>query len=161
MKVSGYSFSDSLIPTITGGAYSAGDALGNEMVIDFGLGGKVDNHSAFIIQSISVVDQAKQSAATDLFFFNASVTASADNAAADFTDAQLKSNFLGHVVIAAADYGALNDNSVATVRNIGLQLKPEVGGTDFKIYCYAVTRGTPTYVTTTDLQFNFHFAADL
>ncbi len=158
-KVSGYSYSVSATPTITAGAYSAEDALGNEMILDVGIkdDGKTD---AFVIQSISVVDKAKQSIAFDLLFFDDSVTPASDNAAADFTDAQLVANFLGHVSIAAGDYAALNDNSVATKRNVGLQLKQESGGGDGKIYCYAVTRGAPTYASTSDLTIKFDLAAD-
>ena len=158
-KVSGYSYSVSATPTITAGAYSADDALGDEMVLDVGIAddGKTD---AFVIQSISVLDKAKQSIAFDLLFFSESVTPAADNAAADFTDADLASYFLGHVSVASGDYAALNDNSVATVRNVGLQLKQESGGGDAKIYCYAVTRGAPTYASTSDLVINFDLAAD-
>jgi hypothetical protein len=160
-KVSGFSYTTRNTPTITAGAYTAADALGDEMVIDLGIGGAVPSHSAFVIQSISIVDYAKQSAETDILFFDDAVTPAADNAAADFTDAQLAANFLGKVNIASGDYAALNDNSVATITNVGLQLKPATGGTDRKIYAYAVTRGTPTYASTSDLVFKFDFAADL
>lgn len=158
-KVSGFSYSVSATPTITAGAYSADDALGDEMVLNVGIrdSGSAD---AFVIQSISILDKAKQSIALDLLFFDDTVTPAADNAAADFTDAQLASNFLGHVSIVAADYAALNDNSVATKRNVGLQLKQETGGTDAKIYCYAVTRGAPTYASTSDLVIKFDLACD-
>ena len=159
-KVSGFSFSISVTPTIGTSAYAAADQLGDEMVVDPGVADD-SAHDAYVIQSITVVDKASQAAAIDLVFFDDSVTIASDNAAADFTDAQLVANCLGHVSITADDYIAFNDNSIATVRNVGLQLKMESGGGDGKIYCYAVSRGTPTYVSTSDLTMRFGLAADL
>jgi hypothetical protein len=166
-KVSGFSYSESIVPTITAGAYTAADQLGAEMVIDTGISDdKV--HTAYVIQSISVVDLASAENAIDLLFFDASVTPAADNAAADFTDAELKASFLGHANIAATDYVTMADNSVGTFRNVGLQLKIKTASAGSaatkatsKIYCYAVVQGTTAYAGTTDLQFNFHLAADL
>lgn len=157
-KVSGYSFSVSVTPTVDTSAYGAGDQLGSEMIIDPGItdDGAAD---AYVIQSIVVTDKAKQSASIDLVFFDDSVTIASDNAAADFTDAQLVANCLGYVNVGT--YSDFNDNSVGTARNVGLQLKQATAGGDGKIYCYAVSRGTPTYVSTTDLTFKFDLAADV
>lgn len=162
-KVSGLSVTTRITPTIDTSAYGDGDQLGGEMVIDIGTGGTgaASIFDAFVIQSISVIDIDAQSAAIDLVFFDDSVTIASDNAAADFTDAQLKANFLGAVSIAATDYKAFNDNVAATVRNVGLQLHPTTGGDDHKIYVYAVSRGTPTYATTSSLTFKFDLACDL
>jgi len=157
-KIGGYSNSIRITPTITAGAYSADDALGNEMELDFGVK-TIGTWDAYTLQSVSLVDKGKQDAEIDVLFFDASVTPASDNAAADFTDAQLAANFLGIVTISGSDYGDLNDNSVATVKNVGLQLRP-VDGTG-SIYAYAVTRGTPTYTSTTDLVFKFDVIADL
>lgn len=160
-KVSGFSYSTRVTPTVSASsAYADGDAVGAEMLIDFGIADD-SIHAAFVIQSISIVDKAKQDAEIDILFFDESVTPSADNATADFTDAALAGNFLGVVTVAASDYADLNDNSVATIKNVGLQLKMETDGGDAKIYAYAVTRSTPTYASTSDLVFKFDLAADL
>lgn len=161
-KISGYSFSETITPTIDTSAYADGDQLGNEMIIDPGIP-DASAFDAFFVQSISLIDKAKQNASIDLFFFDQSVTPAADNAAASFSDTDLADCFLGGVsFMATCHYGSLADNSAATMTNVGLQLKMRTGATgNSKIYVYAVSRGSPTYSSTTDLVFKFHLAADL
>lgn len=159
-RVSGNSFSLTATPTISTSVYAAGDQIGGIMELDPDLV-NCEPNDAFVIQSISFIDKASQDAAIDLLFFSESVTLASDNAAADVSDADLVSYYLGHVSIAATDYSALNDNSVGSVRNVGLQLKMPTGGGDAKIYVAAVSRGTPTYASTSDLVFKFHLAGDV
>lgn len=157
-KVSKVRKSVVVTPTITAGAYSAGDALGDEMVIDPKMI-YLSERDAYVLQGVTIVDKGSQDDALDLVFFDSSVTPAADNAAADFTDAALAANCIGVVSIAAASYATLADNSVGSTYDIGLPLKVADGG-DGKIYCYAVTRGTPTYTSTSDLVFRFDLEVD-
>ena len=156
-------YSVRLRPTISAGAYTAADQVGGVMTIDTGINsvdaglsskGKNPDDS-FMITSIKVIDEADQKAQLILSFFNTSPTNAGNDAAVDFTDDDLQDTFLGHVVIAASDYISYADNAVATVRNVGLQLKTltktgSVGTAvgDDKIYCVAHTTGTPTYGAT-------------
>jgi len=156
-KVSNFLFyKTGLNPTITAGAYSAADQLGDEMVIDIGVADDAI-HSALRLTSVVVIDDANQDDAMDILFFDRSVTPAADNAAGAFSDADLLF-CLGGVKIVAGEYVSLAANSVAThIPTVPLTLKGQTGGGDAKIYAYAITRGTPTYVATDDLTFNFAF----
>ena len=141
-------------------AYTAGDSIGGKLtltkIVDprksinatpsavptfFGSG---------IIQSIVLVDQAKQSLAVDILFFNSdpSATTFTDNAVLDVADADLL-KAIGHVSILAADYTALNDNSLATKTNLGIAFNT-TGSTT--LYAAIIARGTPTFAATNDLQ---------
>ena len=165
-KISGFSRTYKKTPTIETSAYAAADALGNQMEIDLGFGDDKAFTSLFLV-SMSGYDLASQQAEIDIMFFDRAVTPATDNAAADFTDADL-AFFLGGATIKTTDYKTLNDNSVFWVDAIGRQLKiRDKAGLQAstkatsKIYAYAVSRGTPTYVATSDLSFNFEFAIDM
>jgi len=128
-------------PTITAGAYAAGDAIGG--LITLGVGGSLPSG---VLQYVGLVDKAKQSGVIDVVFFNATFTATADNAAFDPTDADLAAAWLATVAITAADYSNYNDNGTASV---------SAGGVPFvtagALYVQLVARGAPTYTSTTDL----------
>lgn len=140
-------------PTVSNAvAYTANDQVGGLMTLTGAAPGKGSGTS---LSSIVIVDNASQSAAIDLYFFDASPTvASVDNGAADVSDAEMADKCIGHVVVAASDYKALAGNSTACVRNIDLSLKPNASQ---DLYCIAVTRGTPTYTSTTALALKFTF----
>jgi hypothetical protein len=140
MGVSSNVFTIQVTPTLDTNAYAANDRVGSIMTFTPFIGVE---RPQFTIQSIVVIDEAKQSIEADLLLFAASPTvASADNAAIDITDAQMKANFVGSVTIYAADYKALANSSCATVRNIGLTLQPDASNS---FYGVLVTRGAPTY----------------
>jgi hypothetical protein len=123
------------------GGYTANDQVGGANTLSnacASTGGTVE------VESISVVDKAKQSLALDVFFFDSSPTlASADNAEFEMTDANLLAQCKGVVRVAAGDYSASKNGSFAQVRNLGLFLKALASSKD--LYCVAVTRGAPTY----------------
>jgi hypothetical protein len=133
-------------PTVSSSpAYTAGDAVGGKM--SFANAVRVSGGSG-IIQSVRLVDQAKQSTAIDIIFFEADIsTTVTDNAALDLADADALLA-IGHVSIAATDYCALSDNSFATKTAIGLPFKLASGTT---LYAAMVARGTPTFAATTDV----------
>lgn len=160
-KVSGYSFAVEVTPTIDTNAYAAADHLGDLMTIDPSFSG-IKNGDAYVLQSITIIDQAKQDAAINIFFFDASPTiTSSDNAALDIGDDEMVDKCLGVVSIVAGDYADLSANSVATKTNIGLNLRPLDNDTDGIVYALLQSQGTPTYAATDDLTIKFHFAADI
>lgn len=133
-------------PTVsTSPAYTAGDAVGGLMTFTSAHG---TSGGKFIIDTVTILDLAKQSAALDLVLFDQSFTASTDNAVFDPSDADA-ANVIGFVPIAAGNYADFNDWSVATVRNVGLA--GALSGST-SLYGQLVARGTPTYAATTDIK---------
>lgn len=123
-------------------AYSDGDLVGDLITIS-------NAPKSGIIETLTLVDQAKQDAALDLLIFaaNPSATTFTDNGALDVADADLL-KILGVVRIAAADYCDIADNAVATVRGVGLAYVAEAG----VLYAALLSNGaTPTYAATGDL----------
>ncbi len=134
-------------PTVTAGIYSANDAVGGLLTFagiapNFGGG-------SCILESVVILDEAKQSIAIDLVLFSETFTAAADNAIFSPSDADLL-NCLGVISLAAGDYAAFEDTSLATVRNLGLPIK--LTGASGSLFGQLVTRGTPTYAATTDIE---------
>lgn len=134
-------------PTITAGAYSAGDALGG--LLTFATANR-SSGLAITILSAQILDLHKQSAATDLVLFDRTFTATADNDPFDVGDADLP-NWRGAIEFVAGDYFAFNDSSAAswpqTTANSGFPIL--LNGTS--LFGQLVTRGTPTYNTTSDI----------
>lgn len=163
-----------VVPTLDTSAYASGDRLGTVHTISNGFrkiyrttldpvtptssiqqlqSGKV------ILQSITIIDQAKQSQPIDIMFFSSSPTvASADNAAIDISDAEMDAKCIG-VVSFDASYVALAANSVASKTNIGLLLKQSASSTDNHIYAVCVIRGAATYAASS-LRFKYGFLQD-
>lgn len=142
-------------PTITAGAYSANDALGGLM--EFTLA--VNEHAqSGIITNLLIVDKAGQSAAIDLFLFDATFTATADNAAWPTTnpsEAVIGTNCIGVITVEATDYVTYNGGSLASI-----ELTKGIKVTGTTLYAQAVVRGTPTYAATSDLVFRLTIAKD-
>lgn len=130
-------------PTITAGAYSIGDALGGK--ISFLVGSSSSGYESAVVQSITLIDLAKQSADIDLVLFGADFTATADGDAFDPSDADL-ANCIGHISITADDYSLFNDNAVATLRGVGLVFQSG------SLYGQLVLRSAPTYASTSDIK---------
>ncbi len=141
----------SVTPVVTAGAYIADDAVGGLLTFEAAMR---NVKGTGVLLSVTIQDNASQDAALDLVLFSKTFTATADNAAFDPTDADL-ANCLGHVSISGTDYATFNDNSIATVKNIGLAVRtvdvPGANAVDGALYGQLVTRGTPTYVAVTDV----------
>lgn len=129
-------------PTLDTNAYTSGDRLGSIMTLD----GVTEGGAQITkLATIVIVDGDKQSQALDILFFDELPTvASADNAAIDITDAQMTDKCVGYVAVAAADFKALANSSVAVLKDVNLYLKPAVAA-EGKLYALMVTRGTPTH----------------
>lgn len=148
----------SATPVVSNGvAYTAGDQVGGVQTIAGALRqkrGDKTNNSAYL-QTITMLDKADQAAAQfDIMFFNASPTvASTDNGAIDITDAEVLAKCIGTVTIATTDWVDTGNQKVATKNNIGLLIEGDI----VDIYALAITRGTPTYGSTSDLVFRYGF----
>lgn len=132
-----------LVPVIDTNIYADGDAMGGLLTLSDVLR---DSMLSGRIESITVIDQAKQSSALEIYFFNSAVTAGTNNVAYNPSDADI-AECLGVVKVVAADYNATANQSVAT-------LKPELSfqktaGND--LYAQVVCGGTPTYGAATEL----------
>lgn len=162
-----------VVPTLDTSAYASGDRLGSIHTITNAFRKIYRNvdpitatTSAFqgqsgkvILQSITIIDQAKQSQPIDILFFSSSPTvASADNAAIDISDAEMDAKCIG-VVSFDASYVALAGNSVASKNSIGLEMKQSISATDNNIYAVCVIRGAGTYAASS-LRFKYGFLQD-
>lgn len=131
-------------PTITAGAYAAGDAVGGKL--EFTVANNGANRG--VVVSATLIDKAKQNIEADLFLFSADFTPTADNDPFDPSDADLL-NCIGVIKFASGDYFSANDNSVAFVnKTLPFTLTPP----GVILYGQLVTRGAPTYASTSDIK---------
>lgn len=140
-------------PTISSGAiYASGDVVGAAQTftgaaLATGRGGQV--------VGATIIDKAKQKAALELWLFLVSPTlVGADNAAFDITDANLLTAVpIGIVSFPAARYADSASSSVCFGEALagGLILIPYVTSGSANLFGALVSRGTPTYGSTTDL----------
>lgn len=162
-------------PTLDTSAYASGDRLGSIQTITGAfrqmyrpfdqpnqalnstsitqVGGKV------ILQSITIIDQAKQSQPIDILFFSELPTvASADGSPIDISDSELTAKCVG-VVSVDASYVALSANSLVSQRNLGFILKQSATATNQNLYAVCVIRGSATYAADS-LKFLYGFMQD-
>lgn len=153
----------SVTPTISTSQYTSGDQVGGIMTLtdvvrqDTGTG-----YGNSELKSVTILDADAQSAAMDIWFFKVSPTVtSTDNAPFSMSDANQAAQCIGAISIGTA-YSASALNSTSTDgKNIGIAM--EIFGTSStptSIFAIAIVRGTPTYSTTTALQFQFSFYMD-
>lgn len=133
-------------PTISNGSiYAAKDAVGGLLTF-----ASINSSSgrAVRVKTVQIVDKGQQLAALDLVLFRATFTAPTDNAAFDPTDTEL-ADYVGTVRVTVADYDDFTDNAVAHVELAGNGMQVTPSGT--ALYGALVSRGTPTYTSTSDL----------
>lgn len=101
------------------------------------------NNKTAILDTVILFDEDDQGTAVDLYFFSANVSLGTVNGVPSISDANMR-NFLGKIVVAAADIEDLGGVRVATKDKQQLQVK---SGTDVRtIWVQPVCRsGTPTY----------------
>ena len=129
-------------PTVTAGIYAANDAVGGlltfaDAATAAGRGG--------IITSMIILDDAGQDAATELWLFNATFTAMADNAPWAPSEADLRKL----VAIIATSGGAYFAAGTPSAARVECAQRYDCVGTS--LFGQLVTRGTPTYVATDDV----------
>ena len=136
-------------PTVsTSPAYSANDQVGGIMTFS---GCARANGLSGVIVGGALIDKGKQSADLDLWLFRESPTlAGSDNAAFDLTDANLvTAEPVGYLRFAT--YKTTSSNGIARCDVGDLPLGFVCASDDTALYGVFVTRGTPTYASTSDL----------
>ena len=136
-------------PTITAGAYTAGDALGG--LLTFANAVRAAGRGA-VITKIVITDktaQGAQLAPIDLVLFNQTFTPTADNAPFDPSNADL-ANSIGFIDIAATDYSDFANNAVAA-KTSGLRMPFPIVLVGTSLFGQMVVRDAPTYAATDDL----------
>lgn len=96
-----------------------------------------------MIESLTVIDKDDQGQVFDVWIMDSNVAIGTENAAADITDANA-AYILGRIPVAAADYVDLGGVKVASLKNVGLPIKPVSGGTSIYVAIVNGT-GTPTF----------------
>lgn len=128
-------------------AYATGDLIGTKMTFDIS---GLRDAQAIYLQSVQIRDQAKQSAAMDLVLFSAdpAATTFTDNAQFDIADADMDKIA---TIVAASSFYSFNDNGIARAENLARALNPNLIASSVKLYGALVSRGTPTFVASTDV----------
>lgn len=146
MEIDGKSTVVTVTPVVSLVAYADGDQMGVAMTLTNFLDASSDTVA---VQTVSVLDKAKQKSSFDILFFDAlPVVSSADNAPLDISDAEMAEKYVGKISILDTSYSDLAANSVGEANNLGLLLK---GKLTQNIWCIIQCRGTPTYTSASDL----------
>lgn len=136
--------------TVEAAAYADGDILFDATAVaDFvrTAGGRA------IIQSLTVYDKGDQGVAFDLFSSPVTVDFGTVNSAVSISDADAILGVQRVCRVESADYVDLGGVRVATLTNLGIMIEADTASTS--IYFAGVTRGAPTYASTSDLVFRF------
>ena len=129
-------------PTITAGAYAANDAVGG--LLTFANAGRASAEGSILID-VLIIDDAGQDAELELWLFDRTFTAIADNAAWAPTEADLE-NCIAVISTVGSTWRAAGTPSVI---NIECTRRIDITGTS--LFGQLVTRGAPTYAATDDL----------
>jgi hypothetical protein len=135
----------SVAPTITAGAYALGQAVGGRMQFaraSNGAGVEPITASGFI-EALRVIDRSLQLAPLELWLFDQTFTAMADQATWNPSDADLD-NCVGVIAVNTEHWFRANTQGVALVNEIELPYVT-VGGDS--LYGQLVCRGTPTFAS--------------
>lgn len=122
-------------------AYGSGDLIADTQVVTGAM--RLPGGTA-LLHSISVLDEDDQGVAFSVVFLQNSTSLGTENGAPNISDANLRSNVLCVVPVAAADYTDFGGAKVATVGNLNRLLKAASGSKDIYVAVINST-GTPTY----------------
>lgn len=142
--IGGKTKTSKVTPVISTSIYASNDAIGGRL--DFDL---LTCNNTGIVYSLVITDKAKQASAMELHLFNYPFTATADNAVYSPDDTEVANYCVGIIPISTTDWLTNANSSIATIKGIALA----VSGTEGVSYLYAqlVSKGTPTYTSTSDL----------
>jgi hypothetical protein len=129
-------------PTVTAGVYSAGDAVGG--LLTFASAARTSGGGG-VIKDVIILDDAGQDAELELWLFNATFTAMADNAAWAPSEADLRKL----VAIVSTTSGAWFAAGTPSAARVESDQRYDLTGTS--MFGQLVTRGTPTFVATDDV----------
>lgn len=143
-------------PTVSLGAYEAGESVGTGSELTFN--GSQTRRA--VMKSLLVADAGNQKAPLTIIFMNAQkATAPTDAAAFTWTAADLR-NVVAVVNVASDDYETVDSKAFAMIELSRVLELENTMKDPFRFWVYVVTTGTPTYVATTDLQFFLGLLAD-
>lgn len=129
-------------PTVsTTPAYTAKDAVGGLLTFANAVR---ETGGTGVLMGVTVLDASLQMPSMELVLFDRTFTAAADNAIFSPSDADL-ANCLG--VVAINSWAAFEDNAIAQVSGVSLPIV--LSGTS--LFGQLLTRGTPTFVATSDI----------
>jgi hypothetical protein len=155
-EVGGNTFPISVVPVIGAAAFTLGDFVGGKLTLTNA--GRVAGGSG-IIQSLSIVDSAKQAVALRVYLFKADLAGTyADNAVESFTAADML-KLIDVIDVLSTDWETLANVSVTkaeTLRGLGIPFKITTGTS---LFALIRTLGTPTY-TANCLQVTFGLLRD-
>ena len=141
-QVGGEGITISQTPTVTVGAYSAGDAVGG--LLTFANAGRFSGGGG-VAKNIILIDDAGTDVAMELWLFSETFTAMADNAAWAPSQADLR-KLIG--VVYSSD-GAWAAAGTPSINDIEISKRYDLAGTS--MFGQLVTRGTPTFAATDDV----------
>lgn len=130
-----------VVPTIDTDAYTAGDIVGSRITIP--------DSNPGLLHMLTLFDKDGQKAAYDFFIFRGTISDNYDDDAAFAINSADEALILGVESLLSSDYVDVGSDAMATAKPIGINI-PSGGLT-----VVAVTRGTPTYSTTSGLRFVF------
>lgn len=143
LRVGSWSTAIIQTPTITAGAYIAGDNVGG--LLTFANAARFSGGGG-ILKEILIIDDASQSDETELWLFNQTFTAGADNAVWTPVEAELH-NLVTVISTASGTY--YTGGATGTVCMVEVARQFNLTGTS--LFGRLVTRGTPTYAATDDV----------
>lgn len=131
-------------PTVTAGAYAAGDAVGG--LLTFADAARVAGRGG-VITSLVIVDDAGQDVELELWLFNQAFTAIDDNDAWEPSEADLE-NLVAVLSTEESSQGWL---AAGTPSIVDVEVARRYDCAATALYGQLVTRGTPTFAATDDL----------
>ncbi len=142
MPITSAGITISQTPTVTAGAYSAGDAVGG--LLTFANAARSSGDGG-VIKDVLILDDAGQDAELELWLFNAPFTPMADNAAWAPSEADLRKLV---AIVSTAD-GAWFAAGTPSAARVECSQRYDCATTS--LFGQLVTRGTPTYAATDDI----------
>lgn len=135
-------------------AYSSGNVVGS--LITFSNAVRAPGQGG-IIHSAFLHDLAGQAGTYDLFLFKLAPTAQTNKTAIALTAAD-NAKLLGVISFAAVSLGAASTQGISSNLGTGFTFKCDT--TSMNLFGILVTRGTPTYVGTTDVSIDLSIIPD-
>ena len=131
-------------PTVTAGAYSAGDAVGG--LLTFANAARTSGGGG-VTMGVIIIDDNGQDVKIELWLFNQTFTAMSDNAAWAPSEADLE-NLIGIISTGDSAQGWLAAGTPSAI-DIECTNRYDLVGTS--LFGQLVTRGTPTFAATDDV----------
>ena len=129
-------------PAVTAGAYSANDTVGGLLTFV-----NAARRGGGVIKDVIIIDDNGQDAELELWLFNATFTAIADNDAFDISQADSRKL----VAIISTSDGAWFATGTESAAVVECSQRYDLTSTGTSLFGQLVTRGTPTYAATDDV----------